>query len=83
VQLIVSFTNITKLEEVATTKEYLVVQQEDSRSVNRNTKIYNIGAIIAVGYRVNPKPATEFRKWATNILSDYTLCRYVLDKLYA
>ena len=35
---------------------------------NHNTEVYNLDAIIAVGYRVNSKKATEFRIWATKIL---------------
>ena len=44
------------------------------------TKIYNLDAIIAVGYRVNSKQATQFRVWATNVLKEYLLQGYVLDK---
>lgn len=47
---------------------------------NYNTKHYNLDAIIAVGYRVNSKRATEFRRWATAVLREYTLRGYVLDK---
>lgn len=36
--------------------------------------------IIAVGYRINSKRATTFRRWATNILRDYTIRGYVIDK---
>ncbi|GAB1432153.1 virulence RhuM family protein [Spirochaetota bacterium] len=43
-------------------------------------KHYNLDAIIAVGYRVNSKCATAFRKWATGILRDYTLRGYVMDR---
>ncbi len=38
---------------------------------NYNTTIYNLDAIIAVGYRVNSKKATEFRIWATNVLKEF------------
>jgi len=47
---------------------------------NYLTKHYNLDAIIAVGYRVNSKRATEFRRWATAVLRDFTLRGYVLDK---
>jgi hypothetical protein len=69
-----------ELDGKATTENYSVVQEEGNRQVTRNIKHYNLDAIIAVGYRVNSKRATEFRKWATNILRDYTLHGYVLDK---
>lgn len=43
-------------------------------------KFYNLDAIISVGYRVNSLRATQFRQWATNILRDYAIRGYVLDK---
>ena len=47
---------------------------------NYNTQFYNLDAIISVGYRVNSKRATQFRQWATNILRDYAIKGWVLDK---
>lgn len=44
------------------------------------TKFYNLDAIISVGYRVNSKRATQFRKWATAILSEFSIKGFVLDK---
>lgn len=44
-----------------------------------NTTIYNLDAIIAVGYRINSKKATEFRIWATNILRDYIMKGFSLN----
>lgn len=44
------------------------------------TKFYNLDAIISVGYRVNSKQATQFRIWATNILKEYIVKGYSLDK---
>lgn len=44
------------------------------------TQFYNLDAIIAVGYRVNSKYATQFRIWATETLRDYLLHGYVLNK---
>lgn len=43
-------------------------------------KFYNLDAIISVGYRINSKRATQFRRWATNILKTFTIQGYVLDK---
>lgn len=45
-----------------------------------DTKFYNLDAIISVGYRVNSKRATEFRIWATNVLKQFAIKGYVLDK---
>ena len=50
-----------ELQDSATTKEFLVVRMEGSRQVSRSIKHYNLDAIIAVGYRVNSRRATQFR----------------------
>lgn len=50
-----------ELPESATTKEFLVVQTEGIRQVQRSILHYHLDAIIAVGYRVNSKRATAFR----------------------
>jgi len=46
---------------------------------NYTTKLYNLDAIIGVGYRVNSKQATDFRIWATKILKDFIVKGFVLD----
>ena len=43
------------------------------------TQYYNLDAIISVGYRVNSKKATEFRKWATTVLRDYIIKGFAID----
>jgi hypothetical protein len=45
-----------------------------------NTTFYSLDAIIAVGYRVNSKKATQFRQWATQVLREFAIKGYVLDK---
>ena len=45
-----------------------------------NTKFYNLDAIISVGYRVNSQRATQFRQWATQVLREFSIKGYVLDK---
>ena len=44
-----------------------------------NTEVYNLDAIIAVGYRINSKKATQFRIWATKILKEYMIKGFVLN----
>jgi hypothetical protein len=46
---------------------------------NYKTKYYNLKAITAVGYRVNSHRATEFRKWATEILHEYIIKGFAMD----
>jgi len=43
------------------------------------TSFYNLDAIIAVGYRVNSRQATQFRIWATSVLREFILKGFVLD----
>jgi hypothetical protein len=45
-----------------------------------NTNFYNLDAIIAIGYRVNSKRATQFRQWATQVLKQFAIKGFVLDK---
>ena len=60
-----------ELEENRTSKESLLVQMEGGREITRKVKMYNLDAIISVGYRVNSKKATDFRIWATRTLKQY------------
>lgn len=68
-----------ELQEDATCKDFLQVQQEGERTVNRKAKFYNIDAVISVGYRVNSTKATQFRIWATKTLKEYIIKGFVLD----
>lgn len=71
---------IGELEQKATTRKIRVVQKEGTREVSRVIDHYNLDAVISVGYRVNSIRATQFRKWATQILSQYTKKGYVIDR---
>lgn len=68
-----------ELKESSTTEDFSVVQNEGARSVRRTVKFYNLDAIIAVGYRVNSKRATQFRIWATRQLKEFIIKGYVMD----
>lgn len=68
-----------ELAEKATCKELLQVQTEGQREVNRTRKIYNLPAIIAVGYRVRSHRGTQFRKWAIDRLNEYLVKGFTLD----
>ena len=71
--------NEGELEKNATVKKILTVQKEGTREVKRSIEHYNLDAIIAVGYRINSKKATEFRIWATKILKEYMIKGFSLD----
>lgn len=64
----------------STVSKMEMVRKEGNRNVKRNLEFYNLDAIIAVGYRVNSKKATQFRIWATQILKDYMIKGFVIDK---
>lgn len=68
-----------ELEELATTRKIRAVQKEGSTEVSRDLDFYNLDAIIAVGYRVNSKQATQFRIWATQTLREFIIKGFVLD----
>ena len=72
--------NSNEIEEVSTSKEFLLVQKEGNRDVKRSVKYYNLDAVISVGYRVNSDRAIQFRRWATNILKEFSKKGYILDK---
>lgn len=60
-----------ELEEERTSSILEVVQNEGGREVTRKVKVYNLDAVISVGYRVSSRKATDFRIWATKILRNY------------
>ena len=76
-------TNIYKeqeLDEESTISILEIVQKEGNRMVNRQTAFYNLDAIVSVGYRVNSARATQFRKWATNVLKEYLVKGYAINE---
>lgn len=60
-----------ELDEKRTRKKNFLVRKEGKRMVRREVDMYNLDAIISVGYRVNSKKATDFRIWATKALKQY------------
>lgn len=69
-----------ELEREATTRKFRVVQTEGVRQVSREVDHYNLDAVISVGYRVNSIRATQFRRWATQVLKQFAIRGYVIDK---
>jgi hypothetical protein len=68
-----------ELAPEATGKDYLLVQQEGERQVQRSLKHYNLEMILAVGYRVRSLRGTQFRQWATARLSELLVKGFTLD----
>jgi len=69
-----------ELAREATIRKFRIVQSEGKREVSRNVDFYNLDAIISVGYRVNSVRATQFRQWATQVLREFAIKGYVLDR---
>jgi hypothetical protein len=69
-----------ELTEDATIRNFLIVQNEGNRQVQRNVKHYALQVIIAVGFKVNSERAVQFRKWINQIAKDYTIKGWILDK---
>jgi len=68
-----------ELEPEATIKKYLIVQTEGSRQVQRSVEHYSLQAIIAVGFKIENERAVQFRKWANQIVKDYTIQGWTMD----
>jgi hypothetical protein len=73
--------NILSDEELdnSTCANIAQVQKEGNREVKRKVIYYNLDMIIAVGYRINSKEATQFRIWATNTLKEFIIKGFVID----
>jgi hypothetical protein len=69
-----------ELSESSTVSKMETVQKEGSRNVSRNIEYYNLDMLISVGYRVNSKVATEFRKWATQTLKQHVTKGYTINR---
>ncbi|MBF0481906.1 MAG: virulence RhuM family protein [Desulfovibrionaceae bacterium] len=68
-----------ELSEAATVKEYLTVQTEGARRVQRPLRYFNLDMILAVGYRVRSPRGTQFRQWATTRLREYLVKGFTMD----
>ena len=68
-----------ELDEDSTIRKFLIVQKEGAREVSRNVAHYNLQMIIAIGFKVDNERAVQFRKWANQIVKDYTIKGWVMD----
>ena len=69
-----------ELEQSATCKDFLQVQNEGGRLITRNIKFYNLDVIISVGYRVKSLRGTQFRIWANRVLKEYLIKGYAINR---
>tara|TARA_R110002126_G_scaffold17798_1_gene68831 strand:+ start:18326 stop:19312 length:987 start_codon:yes stop_codon:yes gene_type:complete len=73
-------TQIFKDQELSENSVCSILERTAADGKCYKTKFYNLDAIIAVGYRVNSKKATQFRVWASKVLKEYLLQGYALDQ---
>ncbi|MDR0982835.1 MAG: virulence RhuM family protein [Culturomica sp.] len=71
-----------ELSQISTVKDFLTVQREGNREVQRKVSYYNLDMIISVGYRVKSQRGVEFRIWATKTLRDYVLKGYAVAQRF-
>ena len=72
--------NEGELDQESTVSKMETVQNEGGRLVTRMIDYYNLDAVISVGYRINSIRATQFRRWATQVLKQFTITGYVIDR---
>jgi hypothetical protein len=65
-----------ELDQISVIRKFLITATDGK---NYQTQFYHLDAIISVGYRVNSKRATQFRQWATQVLSEFAIKGYVMD----
>ena len=72
--------NIFSSEELKEDSVCSILELTASDGKNYKTKVYNLDAILSVGYRVNSKNATLFRRWASTILKEHLLKGYSINR---
>ena len=72
--------NIFDSEELNEESVCSILELTAADGKNYKTKFYNLDAILSVGYRVNSKNATLFRRWANSVLKDYLLKGYSINQ---
>ena len=68
-----------EIDERATIRKFRIVRREGPRDVERDIEHYSLDAILAVGYRVRSERGTQFRRWATERLSEYLVKGFTMD----
>ena len=71
--------NDNELTEDSTIRKFRIVQKEGNREVARDVVHYNLQMIIALGFKVDNERAIQFRKWANEIVKEYTIKGFAMD----
>ncbi|HCM89312.1 MULTISPECIES: RhuM family protein [Vagococcus] len=68
-----------ELDKNSTVKDYLTVQKEGNRDVQRTITLYNLDMILAIGYRVRSVRGAQFRRYASTILKEYLISGFAIN----
>ena len=68
-----------ELSENSTIRKFRIVQKEGNRNISREVVHYNLQMIIALGFKIDNERAIQFRKWANEIVKEYTIKGFVMD----
>lgn len=69
-----------ELANLETVAKFATVQKEGERNVIRQIEYYNLDMILSVGYRVKSQRGIEFRRWANQVLKEYLLKGYSINR---
>lgn len=69
-----------ELANLATVAKFATVQKEGERNVIRQIEYYNLDMVLSVGYRVKSQRGIEFRRWANQVLKEYLLKGYSINR---
>ena len=72
-----------ELEELATAEDFSVVRKEGGRTVSRRIRMYDLEAIISVGFRVNSKLGIQFRRWANVVIQQHMIQGFSVNQRLA
>ena len=77
-----SITNLStfRMKNIPTVAKFATLQIEGNREIIRQIEYYSLDVIISVGYRVHSPQGIMFRAWANNILKDYLLRGYAINR---
>ena len=68
-----------ELDEKASVRKFRIVQTEGTREVSREVDYYNLNMILAIGYRVRSHVGNQFRRWASEILTEFMKRGFVMN----
>lgn len=71
-----------ELKGVPTVAKFATLQKEGNRLVNRDIEYYSLDMVLSVGYRVKSQRGVDYRRWANEVLKDYLIKGYSINKRF-